>query len=202
MISNFLKITMATQRIKSLQGHYKRYIKEGHPNMKLYMTDDVGLWYALFHGLDSSRSNKDNDFPDGEYLVKIKAPAKYPYGPPEFYFLTHNGVYEIEKKVCIDIGSYHSNNYPAHIGMDGFAKMLLNGLINHHELGHGINLLKTTHDKKVEYAKKSKAYNEKHYADILNEINNIVIEKPDEDNKIVDTEKVQTKKPVRIRRKK
>ena len=154
-------------RLRALVGHYKRAKKSNDANITFYMTDDVGIWYVLIHDLD-------DEFKDGEYLVKMVAHENYPYTSPRFYFLTPNGVYGIDGKVCISIGEFHENKYPPHIGMDGFARQLISGMVCYNELGSGIRIVTNAHSKKdrEDLAKRSKQYNKLHYPDIIKKLYN------------------------------
>ena len=48
---------------------------------------------------------------------------------------------------------------------------LANGLINWKSMGHGINLLTTSINEKINYSQKSREYNIKHNLNILDMIN-------------------------------
>jgi len=125
--------------------------------------DNLTVWYAKITHL----IGENDEFADGEYLVKVTATDDFPVKPPDFQFLTPNGVYESHKRVCIDIGSYHTENYPATLGMVGFTKMLVSGLVDYAHLGHGINLIKTTVEEKKRLASKSREYNRTKNAEII-----------------------------------
>ncbi len=54
--------------------------------------------------------------------------------------------------------------------MDGFANQLVSGLIGWKSLGHGISILSTTAEQKKAYATISRAYNRKHFPEIIKQI--------------------------------
>jgi ubiquitin-conjugating enzyme E2 J1 len=155
-------------RINASINQFKRAIRSPEENIKYAMHKDNPLvWYAMLHGIA-------DDFEGGEYIVRIETTPKFPYAPPWFYLMTPNGVYDIEKKVCIDIGGYHSQNYRAVLGIDGFAKQLVSGLIG--GIDHGLSILHTTSKQKQSLAKLSVEYNLQNHKEIVEHINNTYAE--------------------------
>ena len=124
------------------------------------------VWYLKLHGF----AGDEDEFVGGEYIVRMKAPEGFPFKPPHFRFMTPNGVYDVEKKVCINIGQFHSDQYRAALGMSGFANQLVSGMIGWKTLGGGISLLNTTLEKKKELASYSIEYNNTRHKEILNKI--------------------------------
>src|ERR1700753_4150528 len=112
---------MADRRPIIIRAQYKKAISTPDEYVKYIISDDdISTWYVLLGGMDGN----ENEFMQGEFLVRIKLPINYPYSPPEFYFMTPQGVYDVEKKVCISIGEYHSDNYRAVLGVPGFCAQL------------------------------------------------------------------------------
>lgn len=37
----------------------------------------------------------------------MQLPSEYPFKPPEVYMLTPSGRFEINKKICLSISSFH-----------------------------------------------------------------------------------------------
>ncbi|KAF9216654.1 hypothetical protein BGZ59_008687 [Podila verticillata] len=50
---------------------------------------------------------KDTEFEGGLYHGRILLPNNYPFAPPSLMFLTPNGRFELNKKVCLSITGYH-----------------------------------------------------------------------------------------------
>ena len=161
---------------------YKKATKEPNQYVKFAMKSDTEsyIWYILL----SNFSGNDGEFEGGEYLVRMEAPLPrpsskdstnskpgFPYEPPHFYMLTHNGVYGVDKKVCISIGEFHADQYRPTLGMSGFADNLVSGLIGWRELGGGIEIKNTTAEEKSELAKQSIASNYEKYPEIMDLIN-------------------------------
>ena len=150
--------------VRVTQAQFAKAIKERNEYMK-FMIDETSpfTWYVLLHGI----TGKNNEFLGGEYLVRVVAPNDFPASPPSFYFMTENGLYKPEEKVCISIGEYHKDQYRAVLGMSGFCQNLVSGLIGWEDMGTGINILNTTAEKKAELARKSKTYNALHNREIV-----------------------------------
>lgn len=150
-------------------AHFRKAIEKPHTYLKFVM-DEINCkkWYVLIHNF----SGNEDEYESGQYVARIELPNNYPFEPPQFYFMTPNGVYDTEKKVCISIGEFHKSNYPATLGALGFCEQLLSGLIGWKELGHGISLLDTSTADKKRIAKQSISYNttyNKKYIDMINE---------------------------------
>lgn len=157
---------MAGRQGKILLAQFKKATAEPNEFIKFCMSDDLATWWILL----SSFSGDKDEFVTGEYLCQMTAPEKFPFEPPKFTLLTPNGVYDINKTVCISIGEYHKDQYPAALGMSGFANQLVSGLIGWKSLGHGISIIKTTEAQKKIFAAKSRDYNVANHIDILTKI--------------------------------
>ena len=150
---------------KILINQYKIALKNNDPNLiPLMDTTDVRIWYFLIKGLEMP-------FDNGEYIFKLTAPDDFPHAPPKFEFLTPNGVYDLGGAICISVGEFHTNDKPgkdgAHgwrpsLGMYGFARQVMNGLICYDGLDHGIRILSTSTEVKKRLAEISKEYNISH----------------------------------------
>jgi len=91
----------------------KRFIREKEilANSPLHYTtaysddDNPLIWYCLIVG------QKDTPYYGGHYIYKIAHSKNYPAEPPDYYFLTPSGRYEIEKKICLTNSSYHKEQW-------------------------------------------------------------------------------------------
>lgn len=150
-----------------LLRHYNKAVRAPSEMIKFAIEDDdLTTWYVMLFGFTGNH----DEFAGGEYLVKIKLPPEFPFKPPEFYFMTPNGVYDIDKEVCINIGSFHASNYPAVLGVAGFCEQLISGMIGWESLGEGINLLDTSIDDKKSMAAASREFNRNVYPTIVDKI--------------------------------
>jgi ubiquitin-protein ligase len=143
-----------------MHAQFKKALTEKNPYIKYGMSSNCTVWYILLHNMEGD----DGEYVGGEYLCKLVAPEKFPFEPPQFYFLTPNGVYEPNKKVCISIGEFHKDDYARTLGMSGFATELVSGMIGWkylHDAGGGIAIIKTTPEEKKMLAAKSKEFNQR-----------------------------------------
>lgn len=76
------------------------------PNLFLrYKEDDLLKWYFIVYDL------KETVFENGVYFGKIILPNEYPLRPPDFIFVTPNGRFQTEQKICTTFSSYHQETY-------------------------------------------------------------------------------------------
>jgi len=150
------------------KAQFTKAIKTPNSYVKVAVDEqNTSKWYALLVGIWGS----EGEYQNGEYLVEVILPDDFPFKPPEFYFKTPNGVYGVDKKVCISIGTYHADNYRATLGVMGFVNNLVSGLIGWQTLGSGIELVQTTAAQKKKMANESAQFNRKHYGAIIDKIN-------------------------------
>lgn len=163
---------MAARRLaRVLQNQYKRAQDEkDYPNLIPFASEsNLKEWYFLVVNLPAP-------FADGEYIFKLTAPDEFPHKPPGFSFCTQNGVYEPGGPICISIGEFHSDDAagktgaygwrPA-LGMFGFAREVVNGMIDPDYLGGGIRVQNETDDLKAQYAAASSKTNARDHAELM-----------------------------------
>ena len=63
------------------------------------------IWHCLIIG------QKGTPYYGGQYIYKVHHSPKYPAEPPDYYFLTPSGRYEIDKKICLTNSSYHKGEW-------------------------------------------------------------------------------------------
>lgn len=91
--------------VKKLMKDYEDINKDPIENVKVACKDnDLYQCYCLFHSL------KD-EYDGGEYILYIKLSPRHPMEPPDFFFLTPNGRFEINKKLCFSNSGYHSESW-------------------------------------------------------------------------------------------
>ncbi|OHT08070.1 Ubiquitin-conjugating enzyme E2 6 [Tritrichomonas foetus] len=67
--------------------------------------DDFFVWHFIIRG------PPDTPFENGIYHGRIVFPSEYPLEPPDIYFLTPNGRFETNKRICLSITSYHPESW-------------------------------------------------------------------------------------------
>lgn len=69
------------------------------------LEDNVLEWHFTMLGPAATPYEK------GFYHGKILIPADYPFKPPDVVLLTPNGRFELDKRICLSISSYHPENW-------------------------------------------------------------------------------------------
>lgn len=141
--------------MKRLNKEILMYRKENFsfPNLILrYNEQDLLTWYFIVHDL------QDTPFEGGMYFGKILLNEQYPLKPPNFIFITPNGRFETEKKICTTFSAYHEETYTSTWNimtmMEGMISFMTD--INPDK---GIGSITTTVEKKRELAKSSISWN-------------------------------------------
>jgi len=69
------------------------------------LEDNIFEWHFTIRG------PRDTEFDGGVYHGRIILPSEYPLKPPDFYFATPNGRFDLNKKVCLTISSHHAESW-------------------------------------------------------------------------------------------
>ena len=104
--------------IKRINGETRQFLKNKPKNIMIYHnSDNILEIYFKFKGLE------ETDYEKGEYICKIIHDREYPIKAPDLYFLTPNGRFEINKKLCLTNTSYHQESWaPAAWNLESFIK--------------------------------------------------------------------------------
>ncbi|CAD8191850.1 unnamed protein product [Paramecium octaurelia] len=73
------------------------------------------------------RGPEDSDYQEGIYHGKIELPVDYPIKPPNIYFLTPNGRFEVKTKICLSITKFHPENW----NPSWTIRTMIEGIIQH-----------------------------------------------------------------------
>ena len=149
--------------IKRINGEIKQFNKmlseldENSKNIFIHPNpDNILEIYFLIKGSDKS------SFKNGEYICKLVHHPQYPLKAPDYYVLTPNGRFEINKKICLTNSAYHQGDWaPAAWNL----LTLLNGFYSiwHSDVKEdkiGISHLNSKSSVIEELASKSKEYNQ------------------------------------------
>jgi ubiquitin-protein ligase len=129
------------------------------PNIKIiYKDNNILNLYCLIYDLN------DEEYKDGEYIFNIKISDKYPFKPPDFYFLTPNGRFDCNTKLCFSNSSYHSDQWSPLWNI----KTIILGFLSFflEKSSTGIGHINKSIELKKEYAINSKEYNKIKLKDI------------------------------------
>jgi ubiquitin-protein ligase len=93
--------------LKRLNKEIQLYKKDNFcfPNLIIQPSDNLNIWYFIIYGLN------DTDFNEGIFLGKVLLPEKYPLHPPDFIFLTENGRFKTNVKICTSFTGFHKDLY-------------------------------------------------------------------------------------------
>ena len=116
------------------------------------------VWYCLIIG------QKGTPYHEGHYVYKVVHSPKYPAEPPDYYFLTPSGRYEVEKKICLTNSSYHKGEWSSTWNIKTILISFYSIFLDNKE--GGISHIHESPAKCMELAKTSIEYNKKHWNEI------------------------------------
>lgn len=92
--------------LKRIAGDYKLFEKTNPPNFDVLPNKDniLEISFLMF-------GNTGTPFEGGQYIGKIVHNPAYPTKAPDYYMLTPNGRFEINKKICLTNSSYHQTDW-------------------------------------------------------------------------------------------
>ena len=91
------KSRLTKERKDNIKGDPSFYIQP--------LKDDLFEWHFTLRG------PKDTSYHKGLYHGYFQIPKDYPLAPPNIYFLNKSGRYQINKKICLNITSYHKEEW-------------------------------------------------------------------------------------------
>jgi len=92
--------------IKRINGDYKAFIKAAPESFDIYPNpENILEIYFLMYGL------KGTNYEGGQYIGMIKHNPDYPRKAPDYYMLTPNGRFDINKKICLTNSGYHQADW-------------------------------------------------------------------------------------------
>ena len=79
----------------------------------------------------------DSPYDGGIYHGRILIPSEYPFAPPDVVMLTPSGRFEVGKKVCLSVSSYHPERWKATWGIATVLHALRDHMATSEKLGIG-----------------------------------------------------------------
>lgn len=165
---------MAARLLKVLAAQYRALVSEPLPYLLPVLDEELPtVWWFFISGLPAP-------YEGGEYIFKLTAPEEFPHKPPSLEFLTPNGVFETGGPVCISVGEFHAEDKPGpegsygwrpSLGMGGFAREVLNGLICLDKDDVGIRIGVVSDEEKAALAARSREFNYAHYPGLMSLFN-------------------------------
>lgn len=120
---------------------------------------DIRKWYFLIRGPD------DSEYKGGWYIGKLILSDNYPTTPVDFYMLTPSGRFDVEKKICLTISSYHSEQWSSIWSIQKILGAFLSVMVSDYDTG--ISHIKETPKARNILALKSVNYNINRFPDIF-----------------------------------
>jgi len=148
------------------------------------------IWYFIIKG------QKDTHYENGEYIGKIIHSTNYPASPPDYYMLTENGRYEINKKICLTNSSYHKGDWSSIWNIKSILIAFYSIWLDDTE--HGISHIKKTKEERLQLAKISKEYNMNNHSKIYEKFNlsHLSIDIPKKNKLIVEDKEIIENKEI------
>lgn len=144
---------------KRFKHELKKLNEEKFPYFTVYQDkNDRLLWYFILIGQENTVYNK------GQYIGKIILSEKYPYTPPDFIFLTPNGRFLCDEKICLTNTGWHSSNWSPTIDIQTMLIQLYSIFIE--DDTEGIGHIRRNNEIREEFALESIKYNIEHLNDI------------------------------------
>lgn len=97
--------------LKRINGEIRQFLKtkENENNLDNIMIypnpDNILEIFFLIKG------SQDSSFKNGEYICKLVHNPQYPIKAPDYYVLTPNGRFQINKKICLTNSAYHQGDW-------------------------------------------------------------------------------------------
>jgi ubiquitin-conjugating enzyme E2 J2 len=159
--------------LKRLSKEILMYEKENFkfPNLILrHQEDNILLWYFIVYDL------KETPFENGVYFGKILLDEQYPLKPPNFIFITPNGRFETNKKICTTFSAYHQETYTSTWNIMSMMEGMISFMTDHTP-DSGIGSINTSDTERINLAKMSLNWN-KHdecFNKIFLDIDNLIL---------------------------
>ena len=134
---------------KRLDHEYKSFPLD---HIKVNFKKETVLeWHFLFIGQNST------PFEGGEYHGTLFFPENYPFSPPSIRFITPNGRFQTNERVCFSISDFHPENWKPAYTMSAFLQGVYDFMMS--ETTDTVGSLVMDEEEIRELAKKSREFN-------------------------------------------
>jgi ubiquitin-protein ligase len=162
-----MSITKEALFKKRVANEIKLIHKDPLEDIDIYVDENnITLIYFLIRGTD------DSEYKNGWYIGKLQLSENFPVTPVDFYMLTPNGRFDIEKKICLTISSYHSNSWSPSWTILKILGAFLSVMLSDYDTG--ISHIKLSEDDRKKLASESLNYNINKYPTILKQFTRFV----------------------------
>lgn len=141
---------IAKECLKRLKKEYLTIVQSNNPQVEIRIDETNMLrWYFLL-------KNLDKPYKRGYYMGVINYPKAYPMKAPTFEFITPNGRFNTNEKICTTFSHYHPESWSP----SWTTESLIVGLISFMmEDGTGVGSIKRTKEERKKLAKGSIEFN-------------------------------------------
>jgi ubiquitin-conjugating enzyme E2 J2 len=139
---------------KRLQKEIALYKQENFkfPNLILrYQESNLLRWHFIIYDL------QDTCFQNGVYYGYIHLPNEYPFKAPDFYFVTPNGKFETNTKICTTFTSFHPETYTCTWNILSMTEGMVSYMTD--DTSSGVGIINTTSEEKKNFANRSLEWN-------------------------------------------
>jgi len=117
------------------------------------------VFYFLMEG------DPKSDYNNGYYIGKLLLPNEYPSKPGDFLFLTPNGRFTVDQKVCMSNTGYHADEWAPTWSIRNIVLGIVSVFNDDKE--HGLNMVREPSEIRRKYAKESIKFNLTNHANIF-----------------------------------
>ncbi len=149
---------------KRIKNELNLYQKDNFRFPNLYLRPNyknLQEWFFIVHDL------KDTPFEKGYYFGKILLQNTYPLKPADFIFITPNGRFEENKKICTSFSGFHPESYTSTWNILTMMQGIISFMTDKENI-KGIGFIDSTDSDKIILAEKSKEWNKSN--DLFNNV--------------------------------
>lgn len=157
--------------------------------------ENMMIWYFLIKG------PKDTHYENGAYIGKLLLSDNYPVTPVDFNMITPNGRFECDKKICLTITGYHSDQWSSIWNIQKILGAFVSVMSD--DENTGISHIKMTKEQRAILAQQSMEFNNKYHSDKLKNFSRFI--KYNETTKLYEIksyEQITAEMPVKKEKKK
>ena len=114
--------------------------------------DNILEWHFVIHG------KKDTPYYGGMYHGKLIFPSNFPFSPPTIIFLTPNGRFKTNERICFSLSDFYPENWKPEYSVTTVLQGILDFM---HDSTETIGSIETSESEKRELAESSSIHNGK-----------------------------------------
>ena len=111
------------------------------------------------------KGHPDSDFIGGTFFGKLVLPQDYPMAPPDFIFLTPNGRFSENRKICLTISGFHKEQWSSTWTIKNMILALISIMLD--DKVNGVSHIHLGKGERKKMADESMNYNLSHHLDLV-----------------------------------